>query len=128
MTSLFNALMSVDTTHHELHDIWSRLTFDITWKILSQLDQHDIFEMMAVCRSWYEIVPQYSTRLFRRVTISGREQRLGLQKRKTKCLGPHVKTVIVAFHMGDAAFREDIEQFEQLTGGSCTTAGKLLQR
>ncbi|KAI7880938.1 hypothetical protein K492DRAFT_177532 [Lichtheimia hyalospora FSU 10163] len=114
--------MPVDTTHHELHDIWSRLTFDITWKILWQLDQHDIIEMMAVCRTWYEIVPQYSTRLFRRVTISGREQRLGLQKRKSKCLGPHVKTVVVVFHMGDAAFREDIEQLEQLTGGSCTTA------
>lgn len=116
--------MSVDTTQHALHDIWSRLTFDITWKILSQLDQYDIVELMAVCRTWCELVPQYSTGLFRSVTISGREQRLRFQKLKAKCIGPHVKSVIAVFYKGDTAFREDIEQLEQLTGGSYTTAGK----
>ncbi|KAI9314531.1 hypothetical protein BX666DRAFT_1967575 [Dichotomocladium elegans] len=97
------------------------LPYDILSKAFSYLTQVEVLEAMAVCRTWYEHLPCYTTHLWRSVTISAKEGGL-INRRKAQCLGSHVHTVIASFYKGNSIFPKDMEEIVKLTEGSVRAA------
>ena len=74
--------------------IMAILPSDIIFEIFSYLDQHDCLTYMAICRYWYAMVPEYAQEVWASVRFSTQDV-LNENKRRIRCLGNHVKRVIL---------------------------------
>ncbi|KAI9498903.1 hypothetical protein BDB00DRAFT_325222 [Zychaea mexicana] len=73
--------------------IFDQLPFDIVSTIFSFVHQADVLTCMAVCRAWYDRVPQYTEKLWRTIHITSPDV-LTASYRRDRCLGSHVKSVV----------------------------------
>ncbi|KAI9251509.1 hypothetical protein BDA99DRAFT_563773 [Phascolomyces articulosus] len=81
------------------------LPFDIVNEIFSYLSQDDCIKSMAVCRTWYERVPIYSSYLWRKVEFLPGDQHTRLKNHRfLRCLGPHVRQAILTLSNKEELF------------------------
>ncbi|KAG2228332.1 hypothetical protein INT45_011124 [Circinella minor] len=85
------------STNTNFSYLMNSLPFDIVNEIFSYLSQDDCINSMAVCRSWYERVPVYSFHLWRKIELLSGDQNTRLKNQRfLRCLGPHVRQVILS--------------------------------
>ena len=88
---------AITTTDTHFSYLMNSLPFDIVNEIFSYLSQDDCIRSMAVCRSWYERVPIYSSHLWRKIELLSGDQNTRLKNQRfLHCLGPHVRQVILS--------------------------------
>ena len=82
------------------YNILNVLPFDVVTNIFSYLAQEDCLTTMAVCKNWYDRVPGHSETLWKALKL-GSYDMLMVNKRLGRCLGGHVKDVIMYFKEDD---------------------------
>ncbi|KAI8148007.1 hypothetical protein BJV82DRAFT_709694 [Fennellomyces sp. T-0311] len=70
------------------------LPSDIVIEIVSYFSQQDCLTCMAVCRNWYETIPQYTQSVWKEVILDERYLSR-THHRRERCLGDHVESVII---------------------------------
>ncbi|KAI8137054.1 hypothetical protein BJV82DRAFT_367035 [Fennellomyces sp. T-0311] len=88
-----SAPIAESTSHHEF-GFMTALPSDLIPEVLSYLDQSDSLECMAVCRYWYDAIPQYAQNIWKEVHFRTRDAYMAHQRRE-RCLGRHVKGVVL---------------------------------
>lgn len=68
--------------------------FEVLANIFGMLTQADCLRCMSVSRTWYNAVPLYTRHCFRTVILKGNRGQVN-NIRFQKCLGPHVKSVVL---------------------------------
>ncbi|KAI8138931.1 hypothetical protein BJV82DRAFT_628456 [Fennellomyces sp. T-0311] len=86
--------MPLQPTKNQQLGYMAALHPDIILTVFGYLTQDDCLRCMAVCRDWYDMVPQYSQSLWKKVCLSGQNAHKENQ-RQILCLGDHVKIVIL---------------------------------
>ncbi|KAI8137041.1 hypothetical protein BJV82DRAFT_661580 [Fennellomyces sp. T-0311] len=79
---------------------FTALHLDIVVDICSYFDQQDCLTCMAVCRSWYNMIPEYVQSSWATVRFTEKDIKME-NKRQTRCLGKHVKRVILNKHKNE---------------------------
>ncbi|KAI7856686.1 hypothetical protein BDC45DRAFT_61386 [Circinella umbellata] len=88
-----------------LTNFLNKLPYDIIHNIFSRLTQQDCLECMAVSMVWMELVPQYTTMLWKKIKISfddndysDHEEELvtQLSPKMIRCLGSHVRHIVIS--------------------------------
>ncbi|KAI8136765.1 hypothetical protein BJV82DRAFT_675644 [Fennellomyces sp. T-0311] len=74
--------------------VWAALPSDIVMEIFSLLEQRDFLTCMAVCRDWYDFIPYCAKDVWAAVRFGVHDIRME-NKRQIRCLGEHVKTVVL---------------------------------
>ncbi|KAI8137038.1 hypothetical protein BJV82DRAFT_718485 [Fennellomyces sp. T-0311] len=89
---------------------------DIIPEILSFLDQVDCLTCMAVCRSWFRLIPQYAKGIW--TTLRLDERNAGFEnQRLSHCLGDHVKNVTLDTLKNE---KDGYHLMHNLLGWGCT--------
>ncbi|KAI9270574.1 hypothetical protein BDA99DRAFT_502150 [Phascolomyces articulosus] len=81
-------------------NVFEVLTYDISTLIFSYLTQQDCLKAMSVCKLWYDCVPQYSKDLWKTLKLEPRQLQI-INRRHARCIGGHVKSVIIYGHKSD---------------------------
>ena len=92
-STISNLSIAETSTHHEL-GFMTALPSDIIPEIFSYLDQKSSLECMAVCRYWYDAVPQHVEKLWYSLRLHSRDAYMDHQRRE-RCVGKHVKEVVL---------------------------------
>ncbi|KAI8140134.1 hypothetical protein BJV82DRAFT_229158 [Fennellomyces sp. T-0311] len=88
--------------------------------VFSHLNQRDCMNCMAVCRSWYIRVPQYSRRIWEKLSLSIYDIHMD-NRRFERCLGSHVRSI--TFHVFDD--EELHRMMQKLIHHGCTKVQSL---
>ncbi|KAI8142873.1 hypothetical protein BJV82DRAFT_612545 [Fennellomyces sp. T-0311] len=81
------------TTDDEL-GFMAALPADVVLEIFSLVSQQDCLRCMTVCRAWDNVIPQYMQHVWKQLTL-GSSDAYKSYKRRERCLGNHVKHVIL---------------------------------
>ena len=91
---------------HSPRRFMAPLSNDIIFQIVAQLDQQDCLTTMAVCRDWYYTIPFFTLDIWKNVKLSESDASMN-NRRLERCLGPHVKSVIIGPRRGSACIQEE---------------------
>ncbi|KAI8142330.1 hypothetical protein BJV82DRAFT_616351 [Fennellomyces sp. T-0311] len=92
MTDVYNP--NNESLHYQIGFMGS-LPSDVIPIIFSYLTRQDCIICMEVCRAWYQLVPQYSQKLWETIEMTSFD--VGVVNRcLEQCVGDHVKNVIFA--------------------------------
>ena len=134
----FNMVTTSPIANGSHHATGNQLKFmnalpsDIIIEIFSFLTQQDSLTCMAVCRDWYDFIPQYAQDLWKELHLDLGDL-LKDHKRREKLLGSHVESVVIK--QGRTVVAKDVldaSSIHKLRAWGCTniqfigkTIGKL---
>ena len=84
----------MDMTNTRQLGFLAALPPDIIPEIFSSMNQRDCMTCLAVCRDWYQAVPQYTQDIWRTLKLDARDTDTN-NGCLIRCLGTHVKNVIL---------------------------------